>query len=280
MSDERHSPSGLPIKPVYGPGDSSADSENAGQFPYTRGIYANMYRDRLWTMRQYAGFGTAEETNLRFHELLEAGQTGLSVAFDLPTQMGYDSDAAIAEGEVGRAGVAIDTVDDFARLFDGIPLDTVSTSMTINATAAILLAMVCLCGRPLLADDAWVVMVGSDGPGNGKHIVLVSGDEEYRSEELIPQLAKILAKHHGFKCTVLFAIDRKDGTINPEQLDNIPGLEALGRRWERSIRSTPGGAHSIDWCRRRYAGLRPRWMAGSVGNECRWIDAADRLPTK
>ncbi len=141
MSDERHSPSGLPIKPVYGPGDSSADSENAGQFPYTRGIYANMYRDRLWTMRQYAGFGTAEETNLRFHELLEAGQTGLSVAFDLPTQMGYDSDAAIAEGEVGRAGVAIDTVDDFARLFDGIPLDTVSTSMTINATAAILLAM-------------------------------------------------------------------------------------------------------------------------------------------
>ncbi len=141
MSDERRSPSGLMIKPVYGPGDCGTDSENPGQFPYTRGIYPNMYRGRLWTMRQYAGFGTAEETNLRFRELLEAGQTGLSVAFDLPTQMGYDSDAAIAEGEVGRAGVAIDTVDDFASLFEGIPLDTVSTSMTINATAAILLAM-------------------------------------------------------------------------------------------------------------------------------------------
>ncbi len=93
--------------------------------------------------------------------------------------------------------------------------------------SAFLLAIVCLCGRSLQADDAWVVMDGFDGPGNGKHIVLVSGDEEYRSEELIPQLGKILAKHHGFKCTVLFAIDGKDGTINPEQLDNLPGLEAL-----------------------------------------------------
>lgn len=100
-----------------------------------------MYRGRLWTMRQYAGFGTAQETNRRFRELLEAGQTGLSVAFDLPTQMGYDSDAPISEGEVGRAGVAIDTVDDVARLFEAIALDEVSTSMTINATAAILLAM-------------------------------------------------------------------------------------------------------------------------------------------
>jgi len=100
-----------------------------------------MYGGRLWTMRQYAGFGTAEETNQRFRELLAAGQTGLSVAFDLPTQMGYDSDAPVADGEVGRAGVAIDTVDDLARLFEGIPLDEVSTSMTINATAATLLAM-------------------------------------------------------------------------------------------------------------------------------------------
>jgi methylmalonyl-CoA mutase N-terminal domain/subunit len=100
-----------------------------------------MYRGRLWTMRQYAGFGTAEETNARFHKLLDAGQTGLSVAFDLPTQMGLDSDAPLAEGEVGRVGVAIDTVDDLARLFEGIPLDRVSTSMTINSTAAVLLAM-------------------------------------------------------------------------------------------------------------------------------------------
>ncbi|HLZ46681.1 MAG TPA: methylmalonyl-CoA mutase family protein [Gemmatimonadales bacterium] len=112
-----------------------------GEAPFTRGIYPTMYRGKLWTMRQYAGFGTAEETNARFRHLLDAGQTGLSVAFDLPTQMGYDSDHKMAEGEVGRAGVAIDSVDDFQRLFEGIPLDRVSTSMTINATAAILLAM-------------------------------------------------------------------------------------------------------------------------------------------
>jgi methylmalonyl-CoA mutase N-terminal domain/subunit len=112
-----------------------------GEFPFTRGIYPTMYRGKLWTMRQYAGFGTAEETNARFHHLLDAGQTGLSVAFDLPTQMGYDSDHRMAEGEVGRAGVAIDSVEDLERLFHGIPLDKVSTSMTINATAAILLAM-------------------------------------------------------------------------------------------------------------------------------------------
>jgi len=117
------------------------DQSAPGDPPFTRGIYPTMYRGRLWTMRQYAGFGTAEETNARFRHLLDAGQTGLSVAFDLPTQMGYDSDHRMAEGEVGRAGVAIDSVDDLDRLFHGIPLDKVSTSMTINATAAILLAM-------------------------------------------------------------------------------------------------------------------------------------------
>ncbi len=112
-----------------------------GQYPFTRGIQPTMYRGRLWTMRQYAGFGTAEETNRRFRYLLEQGSTGLSVAFDLPTQIGYDSDDPIARGEVGRVGVAISTLDDMERLFAGIPLDKVSTSMTINATAAILLAM-------------------------------------------------------------------------------------------------------------------------------------------
>ncbi len=117
------------------------DRSAPGEPPFTRGIYPTMYRGKLWTMRQYAGFGTAEETNARFRHLLEAGQTGLSVAFDLPTQMGYDSDHAMAAGEVGRAGVAIDSVDDLERLFHGIPLDKVSTSMTINATAAVLLAM-------------------------------------------------------------------------------------------------------------------------------------------
>jgi methylmalonyl-CoA mutase N-terminal domain/subunit len=139
VSDERQSPSGLPVAPVYGPQGDGADIP--GEFPFTRGIHSTMYRGRLWTMRQYAGFGTAEETNARFRALLDAGQTGLSVAFDLPTQMGFDSDAEVAIGEVGRAGVAIDTVDDLAAVFDRIPLDRVSTSMTINSTAAILLAM-------------------------------------------------------------------------------------------------------------------------------------------
>jgi methylmalonyl-CoA mutase N-terminal domain/subunit len=115
--------------------------EKPGQFPYTRGIYPNMYRDRLWTMRQYAGFTSAEESNRRYRYLLEQGVTGLSVAFDLPTQIGYDSDHPLAEGEVGRVGVPIATIEDMELLFQGIQLDQVSTSMTINATAAILLAL-------------------------------------------------------------------------------------------------------------------------------------------
>jgi methylmalonyl-CoA mutase N-terminal domain/subunit len=124
-------------------GDWQPDRELAfpGQFPYTRGIQPTMYRGRLWTMRQYAGFGTAAESNRRYRYLLEQGVSGLSVAFDLPTQMGYDSDAPLAAGEVGRVGVAIDSVEDMAELFDGIPLGRVSTSMTINATAIILLAL-------------------------------------------------------------------------------------------------------------------------------------------
>src|SRR5690349_9425791 len=112
-----------------------------GEYPYTRGIQPTMYRGRLWTMRQYAGFGSASETNQRFKYLLANGQTGLSVAFDLPTQMGLDSDHSLALGEVGRVGVAISTLQDLECVFEGIPLDRVSTSMTINATASILLAM-------------------------------------------------------------------------------------------------------------------------------------------
>jgi len=131
--------SGIEVKPVYGPGDASGPAEPPGAFPFTRGPYPDMYRGRPWTIRQYAGFGSAEETNERFRRLLAQGQTGLSVAFDLPTQLGYDSDDPVAEGEVGRTGVAIDSVEDMARLLDGIPLDEVSTSMTINAPAALLL---------------------------------------------------------------------------------------------------------------------------------------------
>ncbi len=146
MSEGRKSESGLPIHPVYRAEDLAGWDPverlgEPGSYPYTRGVYASMYTGRPWTMRQYAGFGTAVESNRRYRQLLAAGQTGLSVAFDLPTQMGYDSDNAVAEGEVGKVGVAIDSIDDMRILFDQIPLDRVSTSMTINAPAAILLLL-------------------------------------------------------------------------------------------------------------------------------------------
>ncbi|WP_338672383.1 methylmalonyl-CoA mutase family protein [Streptomyces sp. SCSIO 30461] len=160
----RESESGLPIQPVYGPealygaaGGSGTEGTGGagdsvgwdaaerlgepGAYPFTRGVYPSMYTGRPWTMRQYAGFGTAVESNARYRELIAHGTTGLSVAFDLPTQMGYDSDAPLAHGEVGKVGVAIDSIDDMRVLFDGIPLDQVSTSMTINAPAAVLLLL-------------------------------------------------------------------------------------------------------------------------------------------
>ena len=132
------------MKPLYQREDARSDPERPelpGEYPYTRGIHPGMYRDRLWTMRQYAGYGNARQSNERYRYLIERGTTGLSVAFDLPTQMGYDSDHGLALGEVGRAGVAVSSLSDMEDLLDGIPLDKVSTSMTINATAAILLAM-------------------------------------------------------------------------------------------------------------------------------------------
>ncbi|TMB16744.1 MAG: methylmalonyl-CoA mutase [Deltaproteobacteria bacterium] len=133
--------SGIEVKPLYSPDEPPPSIGFPGQFPFTRGVQPTMYRGRFWTMRQYAGFGTAEQTNSRFHYLLASGQTGLSTAFDLPTQMGHDSDSPRARGEVGRVGVAIDSVDDMERLFKDIDLGKVSTSMTINATAATLLAL-------------------------------------------------------------------------------------------------------------------------------------------
>ena len=139
--------SGLPLKPVYSAEDRRADEELPGTFPYTRGIHRDMYRGRLWTMRQYAGFGTAAESNERYKFLLKHGQTGLSVAFDLPTQIGYDSDHPMAHGEVGKVGVAIDSLQDMEILLDGIPLDQVSTSMTINATAPVLLCLYAAVGE-------------------------------------------------------------------------------------------------------------------------------------
>ncbi len=152
MADDPTSVSGFPLEAVYGPEhldgfDPAAKLGEPGEFPYTRGVYPNMYRGRPWTMRQYAGFSTAEESNRRYRYLLEQGTTGLSVAFDLPTQMGYDSSSEISDGEVGKVGVAIDTVEDMKILFDRIPLDQVSTSMTINAPASLLLLMYQIAGE-------------------------------------------------------------------------------------------------------------------------------------
>jgi methylmalonyl-CoA mutase N-terminal domain/subunit len=144
--ETRTTSSEIPVRPFYRPADTAGipyDEKlgDPGQYPYTRGLYADMYRKRHWTMRQYAGFGSATESNSRYRYLLSQGTTGLSVAFDLPTQIGYDSDHPMARGEVGRVGVAIDSIDDMRILFDRIPLDQVTTSMTINATAAILLSL-------------------------------------------------------------------------------------------------------------------------------------------
>ncbi|MBE4741999.1 acyl-CoA mutase large subunit family protein [Streptomyces caniscabiei] len=146
MDSVAESESGLPIQPVYDGRaltdfDADAKLGAPGRFPFTRGVYPSMYTGRPWTMRQYAGFGTAKESNERYHELVDAGTGGLSVAFDLPTQMGYDSDEAIARGEVGKVGVAIDSIEDMRTLFHGLPLDKVSTSMTINAPASTLLLL-------------------------------------------------------------------------------------------------------------------------------------------
>src|SRR5881394_456423 len=140
-TEDRRSESGIELKPLYTAEDAPAALEPPGEFPFTRGPYKDMYRGRPWTIRQYAGFASAEETNERFRYLLDRGQTGLSVAFDLPTQLGYDSDDARAAGEVGRTGVAIDSIADMELLFDSIPLGGVSTSMTINAPAALLLLL-------------------------------------------------------------------------------------------------------------------------------------------
>src|ERR687890_2647385 len=132
--------SGEPVRALYTAQDAPGDPGLPGQYPFTRGVYPSMYRGRLWTMRQFAGFGTAEETNERFHYLLDHGQDGLSTAFDMPSLMGHDSDSPRSLGEVGREGVAIDTLDDMETLFDGIDLGEVSVSMTINAPAVVMLA--------------------------------------------------------------------------------------------------------------------------------------------
>src|ERR1019366_7153442 len=152
LSDDQQNSSHINIHPLYTPADLEGwdydrDLNYPGQLPYTRGVQATMYRGRLWTMRQYAGMGDAEESNRRYKYLLNNGTTGLSVAFDLPTQIGMDSDSPMALGEVGKVGVAIDSIEDMMRLFDGINLEHISTSMTINATASILLALYMVTAR-------------------------------------------------------------------------------------------------------------------------------------
>ena len=131
--------SDIPVEECYT--EFNGNLPQPGEYPFTRGVYPSMYRSRLWTMRQYAGFSTAEESNKRYHYLLNQGTSGLSVAFDLPTQIGYDSDHELSEGEVGKVGVAIDSIEDMRTLFKGIELEKISTSMTINATASTLLAL-------------------------------------------------------------------------------------------------------------------------------------------
>ncbi len=153
MNKERTTDSGIPVKPFYTIEDVGASyAENPGQFPFTRGVQPDMYRGKLWTMRQYAGFSTAAESNKRYHYLLSQGVMGLSVAFDLPTQIGYDSDHPLADGEVGKVGVAIDSLEDMRHLFEGIKLEEISISMTINSTAYILLALYVALAREQGAD--------------------------------------------------------------------------------------------------------------------------------
>ena len=154
MEEAKFNDSGIEIKKLYQKDDIAPDASLPGSFPFTRGIQEDMYRGKLWTMRQYAGFSTAEESNKRYKFLLEQGVTGLSVAFDLPTQIGYDSDHALAEGEVGKVGVAIDSIEDMEILMDGIDLERVSTSMTINATGFILLALYAAVAKRKGADIA------------------------------------------------------------------------------------------------------------------------------
>ena len=165
--------SGLENEPLYTPETVPVDYERdlgyPGVYPFTRGVYPSMYRGRLWTMRQFAGFGTAEETNERFHYLLEHGQTGLSTAFDMPTLMGYDSDHARSLGEVGREGVAVDSLDDMETLFAGIPLDEVSTSMTINSPAAMLLAFYLCVGEEQGVPRGGAPRDDPDGHPQGVH---------------------------------------------------------------------------------------------------------------
>lgn len=184
MPDKKiYTDSGIEIKSLY----TGQGTELPGQFPFTRGVQPDMYRGKLWTMRQYAGFSTAEESNKRYHYLLSQGVSGLSVAFDLPTQIGYDSDHALSEGEVGKVGVAIDSIEDIQTLFNGIKLEEVSTSMTINATGFILLSF-------------YVALAKQQGADLKKISGTIQNDilKEYAAREPISILQTLHAHHHRY----------------------------------------------------------------------------------
>ena len=237
------SASGLAREVRLRPGDvDPAAVGEPGAFPFTRGLHAGGYRGRLWTMRQYAGFGTAAESNRRYRYLLERGTTGLSVAFDLPTQIGYDSDDPHALGEVGRVGVAIDSLEDMETLLDGIPLDRVSTSMTINATAAILLALyVAVARRRGIAEAALSGTVQND----------ILKEYVARGTYIYPPRPVAAAGHRRVRATAPSAC--RSGTRSRSR------ATTCARRGRRRPRSSPSRSRtrSSTCARRRRAGLDP-----------------------
>jgi methylmalonyl-CoA mutase N-terminal domain/subunit len=266
------------LKPVYTAADvdpTRLDSQSPGEYPYTRGIQPTMYRGRLWTMRQYAGMGDAEESNKRYHYLLAHGTSGLSVAFDLPTQTGYDSDSPLALGEVGRVGVAISSLEDMERLFSGIRLDLVSTSMTINATASTLLAMYVAAGRRSGADVRKLTGtvqndILKEYIARGTYIYPVIPAMRLTTDliawagEQVPQWNTISISGYHM---------REAGcTAAQELLLRWPmGAPTSMRRWERDSPSTalrPGSASSstpIRTSSKRWASFAPRGASGRAG---------------
>ena len=244
----RDSESGLPIEVVYGSDalegwDPEQQLGVPGGYPFTRGVYPSMYTGRPWTMRQYAGFGTATESNERYHRLVEAGTGGLSVAFDLPTQMGYDSDDAVAHGEVGKVGVAIDSIDDMRTLFDGIPLGEVSTSMTINAPAALLLLLYQLVGEEQGVDPGEAHRHDPERRAQGvhrpRHLHLPAegvAAADLRHLRLLPQGAPAL--EHDLDLRLPHGRGRGDacagGGLHPRQRQGVrPGRAGGGARGRR-----------------------------------------------
>ena len=235
LAENQETSSHVSIKPLYTPADLEGwdyDRELGypGQFPYTRGVQASMYRGRLWTMRQYAGMGDADESNRRYKYLLSQGTTGLSIAFDLPTQIGLDSDNPLAMGEVGKVGVAIDSIEDMMRLFDGINLEKISTSMTINATASILLALYIVVGRRTGRDVRKLSGHGTERCAEGVH----------RARDLYLSAGTGDAHHHRH----LFLRQRKRAGVEHDFDFRLPHARG-GMHGDAGGRVHPGQRHDL-----------------------------------